>query len=381
MPWRQDQAAISPARVWIYALACSLEFITMSRVPGTGTPIYTAIHQRSGHAAQRERGEVVPEKALVSFVVIAYNEAHSVAQTLAAITQLEDLGQYEVIVVDDGSRDTTAKIVTEIAAYDTHVRLVSLEANRGRGHARHRGVAAARGALIAMVDADITLPSDWLIRTRAVLERHDAAGGTAVPDGDVAYVHRRFRLVPRVVHATTTVTGNNGLYRREVFDVIDFNPELREGEDVALNYAMDRHGLSSASVPGLLVSHQESKSLGASLRWLFDSGRGATRQLVTYHQLRQPDLAAGAFAGTMALGAYLAVRRHRMIGAALPVGFVVAASTQHMRSRFEVSKSPWTAVASAIAVDGALLTAYFAGRLAGLAAVWRGQARTDSVRS
>ncbi len=210
-PWRQDQAAISPARVWIYALVCTLEFITMSRVPGTGTPIYTAIHQRSGHAAQRERGEVVPEKALVSFVVIAYNEAHSVAQTLAAITQLEDLGQYEVIVVDAALLDTTAKIVTGIAAYDTHVRLVSLEANRGRGHARHRGIAAARGELIAMVDADITLPAHWLVRTRAALLNHDAAGGTAVPDGDVAYIYRRFALLPRVVPGTTAITGNNGL--------------------------------------------------------------------------------------------------------------------------------------------------------------------------
>ena len=60
-------------------------------------------------------------------------------------------------------------------------------------------------------------------------------------------------LVPRVVRGgTATVAGSNGLYRREVFDLVDFDPALREGEDSALNHAMERQGLSSVTVPGLL---------------------------------------------------------------------------------------------------------------------------------
>jgi hypothetical protein len=192
-----------------------------------------------------------------------------------------------------------------------------------------------------------------------------------VPDGDVAYVCRRLRLVPRVVRATTTVTGNNGLYHRAVFDVVGFEPALREGEDVALNHAMERSGLSSATVPGLLVRHEESKTLLTSLRWLFESGRGATRQLLTYREVRQPDLAVGAFVAATALGAFLAVRQHRLVGAVIPVGFVIAASTQHVRSRFQTPRSDWPKVAVAVALDGALLTAYFAGRMVGLTALWR----------
>jgi glycosyltransferase involved in cell wall biosynthesis len=316
-------------------------------------------------------GHAVPEELYVSFVVIAYNEEANIARTLTAISQLEGLGNYEVIVVDDGSRDSTGQIVSDIAMQNPCIHLIGLVDNRGRGFARSRAVAAARGELIATVDADIILPANWLTRTSAALERHDAVGGIAVPDGDVAFICKRFKLLPRIVHGTTTVAGSNGLYRREVFDVVTFDPALREGEDSALNHAMDRQGLSCATVPGLLVQHEESKSLGTSLKWLFDTGRGATRQLLTYRNVRQPDLVAAAFMSAVALGTFLAVRKHRFVGAAIPVGFVLAASAQHVRSRFETPRSHWRRLAPAVAVDSAMLTAYFAGRLVGLSTLWR----------
>jgi glycosyltransferase involved in cell wall biosynthesis len=293
----------------------------------------------------------VPEEIFVSFVVIAYNEAANIGRTLAAIADLEDLGEHEVIVVDDGSRDDTAQVVADIAARDSCVELIRLAENRGRGYARSTGIGAASGELIATVDADIILPRNWFARARAALADHDAVGGIAVPDGDVAYIHKRFRLVPRIVDGTTTVTGNNGLYRREVFDIVNFDPALREGEDIALNHAMDRQGLSSVTVPGLLVRHEENKTLRTSLRWLFESGRGATRQLLVYHEVRQPDLVTGAFVGATALGLFLALREHRLIGPAIPVGFVLAASAQHVRSRFETPRSDWAKVARAVGVS------------------------------
>jgi glycosyltransferase involved in cell wall biosynthesis len=321
----------------------------------------------------------MPDNIFVSFIVIAYNEELNIARTINSITELEDLGEHEVVVVDDGSRDGTARIVSGIALRNPNVRLIKLPGNYGRGYARNTGITAARGALIAMIDADIILPGNWLARTYDALANHDAVGGIAVPDGDVAYVHKRFGLAPRVLHGTATVAGSNGLYRREIFDVANFDPALREGEDNALNYAMDRLGLSFATVPGLLVRHEENKTLGTSLKWLFDTGKGATRQLLTYREVRQPDLVTGAFVGTAALGLLLSARRHRMTGAAVPASFVLASSFQHIRSRFETSWSQWPRVAPAVAVDSAHLTAYFAGRLAGLTALWRRQP-TDAKR-
>ena len=307
------------------------------------------------------------EEDFVSFVVIAYDEAANIAATIAAITALDGLGKHEVIVVDDGSRDGTADVVAAIAERDPDVRLIRLPENRGRGYARHTGVADARGDLIATVDADIVLPRDWLVRARPALRGHDAVGGTAVPDGDVAYLYRRYGLTPRVRAHTTTVAGGNGLYRSEVFTSVRFDPALREGEDVALNHAIERHGLSCATVPGLIVEHRENKTWGESLRWMFTSGRGATRQLFLYRQIRQPDVATGAFAAAAAIGVLAAARRHPATGVLIPATVVLAASAQHVRSRFHTPRSDWPRVIPAIAADSALLTAYFTGRLAGLA--------------
>jgi hypothetical protein len=161
------------------------------------------------------------------------------------------------------------------------------------------------------------------------------------------------------------VTGSNALYRREIFELAGFDPALREGEDSALNYAMQQQGFSLATVSGLLVRHEENKSLRASLRWLFDVGRGATRQLLTYHDVRQPDLVAGSFFCTVVLGALAAAIAHQLIALALPLLFLLAASVLHVMSRFETPLSQWRRAFPAASIDSLLLLAYFMGRLAG----------------
>ena len=318
------------------------------------------------------------QDGLVSFVVIAYNEERNIARTLASIAAQRHLGQHEIIVVNDGSRDGTAVVVRQLAAASSQIRLIDLAENRGRGWARNVGVQAARGSLIATVDADIILPQDWLARTRSALPGHAAVGGTAVPDGDVAYLHRRFRLAPRTAGHTIAVTGSNALYRRDVFMLATFDGSLREGEDSALNHAMSKGGLSLATVPGLLVEHAEDKSLPTSLRWLFDVGRGATRQLLAHREVRSPDLVTGGFVMAVAVGIGLAAAGYWWAGLATPAALVIGASAQHVRTRFATPFSRAPHVMGAIAVDALLLTMYFAGRLAGLAVlVPRGATRTQ----
>jgi hypothetical protein len=312
----------------------------------------------------------------VSLVVIAYNEAGNIGQTLDAIGALDGLGQYEVVVVNDGSRDGTADVVRDRAARNPRIRLIDLPKNRGRGYARSTGIAAAEGELIATVDADIILPPDWLVRAQAALPGHDAVGGTAVPDGDVAYVYQATRLVPRVIGHTTTVTGSNALYRRRVFEIVGFDPALREGEDVALNQATTAGGLSFATVPGLLVEHIESKTFGESLRWLFITGTGATRQLLNYREIRVPDLAAAVWLASAAAGVAIAVLV-TPFGLVLPALLLGAIAAQHVSSRFETPGRRWRSVAAAVGFDSALLLAYFTGRVAGL--TWLVRKRPGAV--
>jgi glycosyltransferase involved in cell wall biosynthesis len=311
----------------------------------------------------------VPYDDMISFVVIAYNEEENIASTLHAIMALDELGRHEIVVVDDGSTDKTAEIVRAIAAQNPSVRLTALERNYGRGFARWRGISAARGSLLATVDADIALSSEWLIRTREALQNHDAVGGTAVPDADASYVYKHFHLSPRLVGHTNVVSGSNALYRRSVFDLVQFEPSLRDGEDSVLNHDMMSAGLSCVTVPDLIVRHEENKSFRNSLKWLFTVGRGATRQLFSLRKIRVPDLAAFAFVCAIIAGIFIAIEASPLLGAALPVAFVLVASIEHIRSRFYTPRNRWASILLAIVVNGVLLTAYFLGRIVGLAII------------
>jgi glycosyltransferase involved in cell wall biosynthesis len=307
------------------------------------------------------------EQPTVSFVVIAHNEAAAIERSLVSIREQDGIDRHEVIVVDDGSTDETARLVAELARRQTEIRLVRLERNRGRGFARATGIRLARGGLVATVDADMVLPPEWLSRCRSELASADAVGGTAVPDGDVAYICSRFQLEPRLVAHATDVTGSNALYRREVFDRVSFDPALRDGEDVALNHALRAASARILTVPGLTAQHRESKDLTQTVAWLYQSGRGATRQLYRYRTLRWPDI---AFAGWLVCGAAAGTgwRHGRARALTLPIAYLGAAATAHVSRAFVCERRAVHRVVGAVAVDMVLLTAYFTGRLAGIRA-------------
>jgi len=317
----------------------------------------------TGEAAAGARtapGDGSPE---VSFVVIAHNEERHIAKTVESILGQDTVQPFEVLVVDDGSLDRTAAIVSQLAAHNSGIRLVSHERNLGRGAARATGVRAARGRWIAMVDADIVLPPTWWSTCESWLDRYDVVGGTAVPDGDVSYLHRRFRLRPKVRSGTTTVTGNNGAYQADALARVTFDAELREGEDVAINHALVQAGFRLSGIPGLTVDHQESKSYVQSLRWLFTSGVGATRQLARYRKLRGPDL---AFVGLAAVSCLQVRRRSRRSGVIAPVVYIFAVATAHVYQRFEPDLRRPDRFVGAVGADATLLVAYFCGRVWGV---------------
>lgn len=90
----------------------------------------------------------------LSIIIPAYNEESTIVQVLDAILKhLPDV--YEVIVVDDGSRDGTAAAVTGYALAHPQVRLICQPANRGKTEALKTGFAASGGAVVIVQDADL----------------------------------------------------------------------------------------------------------------------------------------------------------------------------------------------------------------------------------
>jgi glycosyltransferase involved in cell wall biosynthesis len=97
---------------------------------------------------------------LLSVIVPVFNERSTVAELIRRIRAVELPVDIEVIVVDDGSSDGTDKVLTALG--DSTVRVIDHEYNRGKGAAIRTGLAAARGDLVLIQDADLEYdPFDW----------------------------------------------------------------------------------------------------------------------------------------------------------------------------------------------------------------------------
>src|SRR4051812_20028418 len=101
-----------------------------------------------------EDARSAPSPYRVSLVLPAFNEEAGIRQAvIEADDALKNLtGDYEILVVDDGSRDATAALVEGLARERTRVRLLRHEENRGYGAALRTGFEAARFDLVAFTD-------------------------------------------------------------------------------------------------------------------------------------------------------------------------------------------------------------------------------------
>ncbi|MEW6356891.1 MAG: dolichyl-phosphate beta-glucosyltransferase [Planctomycetota bacterium] len=126
----------------------------------------------------------------ISVVIPAYNEASRIKDSLGRIASYfeRQAVSYEVIVVDDGSTDDTAAVVRSMAKRIEHLRLLTSNTNRGKGHAVRHGIAAARGDYVLMSDADLSTPIEEvekLMRALKVGGYDVAIGSRAMPQSDV----------------------------------------------------------------------------------------------------------------------------------------------------------------------------------------------------
>lgn len=141
---------------------------------------------------------MTPTQAVWSVVIPAFNEARRLPPYLEEIiAYFEARGDaYEVIVVDDGSRDGTADRVREIAG-TAPVRVIPLAGNEGKGAAVRHGMLAAVGAYRMFTDADGATPISELKRLEAALAAgvDVAIGSRTVHDPGVSVVARSHRVV------------------------------------------------------------------------------------------------------------------------------------------------------------------------------------------
>jgi glycosyltransferase involved in cell wall biosynthesis len=125
--------------------------------------------------------------AAVSVVIPAYNEQERITPTLdLLVAKAQPFRILEIIVVDDGSNDRTAELVTAKASETAlSIRLIQLPHNRGKGAALRAGVATAVGDYVASVDADLSATPSAIPRALDIIAiGADVVIGTRIsPEG------------------------------------------------------------------------------------------------------------------------------------------------------------------------------------------------------
>jgi GT2 family glycosyltransferase len=230
----------------------------------------------------------------VSVVVCAYNAAATLEDCLSSLERLT-YPDYEVIVVNDGSRDATA----DIAQQHPSVKLVSVS-NGGLSAARNIGLANATGEIVAYTDADVRVDPDWLtflVQPFLTSDVVGAGGPNVVPPDDPPMAQCIARAPGGPTHVLLDdrvaehVPGCNMAFRREALLAIDgFNPTyLRAGDDVDICWRLQEQGWRIGFAPAALVWHHHRTTLKQYWRQQVGYGEGET-WLKPHH----PDKFAGS---------------------------------------------------------------------------------------
>ena len=194
----------------------------------------------------------------VSVVVCAYNEAATIDECLASIENLT-YPDFEIILVNDGSRDATGAIARR------HSRVTVLDIpNGGLSAARNVGLERAAGDIVAYTDGDVRVDRDWLthlVRPFLTSDVVGAGGPNLVPADDppMAQCIARAPGSPTQVmlddRIAEHVPGCNMAFRREALLAVGgFNPiYLRAGDDVDICWRLQARGWKIGFAPSALV--------------------------------------------------------------------------------------------------------------------------------
>jgi glycosyltransferase involved in cell wall biosynthesis len=226
---------------------------------------------------------------LLSVIVPVFNERVTVAEVIRRIRAVDVPVDVEVIVVDDGSSDGTDKVLTALG--DSTVRVLTHPVNQGKGAAIRTGMAAARGDLLLVQDADLEYdPQDWprllepILRGKAMVVYGSRFTGERKNMMPLHWIGNRFlSLVTNVLYATTMSDMETcyKLFDRSVLegitiqsDKFDFEPEITA--------KVLRRGYRIYEVPISYAGREITE--GKKITWR--DGIGALRALIKYRFTR-----------------------------------------------------------------------------------------------
>jgi glycosyltransferase involved in cell wall biosynthesis len=251
----------------------------------------------------------------ISVILCTYNRCQSLATALESIaqSQIADAHLWEVVVVDNNSKDKTRDVVEEfVQRYSGRFRYV-FERQQGKSNALNRGIRESLGDVLAFMDDDVVVDTVWLQTLTAVLQKPEwcGAGGRILPERNFTRpawlsLEGKYALAPLAIFDLGTQAGEmheppfgtNMAFRREVFEKIggfrtDLGPcpgsEIR-GEDTEFGCRALAAGRRLWYEPSAIVYHSISDQRLQKkyfLAWWYDKARSDIRQTGIPDDLRQ----------------------------------------------------------------------------------------------
>jgi GT2 family glycosyltransferase len=268
----------------------------------------------------------------VSVVVASYNGDRTLKTCLESLLRL-NYPDYEVILVDDGSTDTTS----QIAFLYPQVRYIRLERNEGLSAARNAGIAAAAGEIVAFTDSDCRADEDWLYYLVGDLLSSNfvAVGGpNLLPPEDSPVAAAVMASPGGPAHVMLTdrqaehIPGCNMAFLRwALAEVGGFDPIFRlAGDDVDLCWRLQQAGYKIGLSPAAFVWHYRRRTVRAYLRQQHGYGE-AEALLVRKHPECFNSLGGSVWRGRIYATANFGVRLRRSI---IYHGFFASAGFQSL---------------------------------------------------
>ncbi len=237
---------------------------------------------------------VAPEECEVSFVIPAFNEARRIVPTLERIRHFAESTYFswEILVVDDGSRDGTASLVQnyfETCGCRQPMRLIRNGTNRGKGFSVRQGFLSAAGRIVLFTDSDLSAPIEEapkLIDPIREGKYHGVIASRAIRGARIV-VHQPFfreyggKFFNLLVRMLTGLPFHDTQCGFKAFGRKDFLPAFRQQQlegfafDVEILFLARRMGLRVLETPTLWSHCSDSKVhfLGDALRMMQEIAR------------------------------------------------------------------------------------------------------------
>lgn len=236
----------------------------------------------------------VPGNVTFSVVIPALNEERNIGRCLESIAAtLWPVGEVEVVLVDNGSADRTAEIARAMGAR------VVIRPGDTVAALRNVGAGQSSGAILAFLDADCTVPPDWLCQAARYLQREDVVcfGSPPVVPEESTWVQRSWFFVRRKKGCVETewLESMNMFVRREAFWKLGgFNADLVTCEDYDLSLRLGLLGRVVSDERIVAVHHGEAASVGHFFRKEYWRALGNLRGLGS-HAFRWRELPSVVF--------------------------------------------------------------------------------------